>query len=359
VSNRSRDRIEKYLYRQLTVLDNGEQLPSMRTIIQECQTSQSTVQAVLRQYEKKRLIISKNRRGYFKSENDTAEEFLGEVDLVYCTTAQSEDPLMKFHGEFSHLLCRYCGEKWRSVRMHYLETHADLDSMRQLASNNRCRACILVASPTSEMGAILEKNRVAYVNVFPHASQLDPNAVNIIIDNNQVIEKQLDHLVGLGHKRIAYLHNLRENEIARDMTMRIEAFYRLSLERGLPLNPEWIQLGGYNSDTCTASMRKILNTTPQPTAVICYDHHLPAVYRVLDEYKMFPGREFSVMSTDNLPITQVMSPQATSLDISRTQAAQQAIDALEKTLAGEAVGHIINIASDIVARNSTGPALNQ
>ena len=359
MSSRSRDRIEKYLFRQLTVLGNGDQLPSMRTIIQECQSSQSTVQAVLRQYEKKRLIISKNRRGYFKSENKTAQEFLGEVDLIYCTTAQSEDPLMKFHGEFSHLLCRYCGEKWRSVRMHYLETHADLESLRQLASNNRCRACILVASPTNEMGTILERNHVPYVNVFPHASQLDPRAVNIIIDNNQVIEKQLDHLVKLGHKRIAYLHNLRKNEVARDMTMRIEAFYRLSLEHGLPLNPEWIQLGGYDSNTCIESMRKILKTTPQPTAVICYDHHLPTVYRVLNDFNMYPGREFSVMSTDNLPITQVMSPQATSLDISRTQAAKLAIDALEKTLSGETVGHIINIESNIIARQSTGLAPNE
>ncbi|MBN2643510.1 MAG: substrate-binding domain-containing protein [Victivallales bacterium] len=354
--NRNRDRIDKYINRQLMVLERGKKLPSVRTIMQECQSSQSTVQAVLRQYEEKQLIISSNRRGYFKAERTCTPDHIEEIDLIYCTTAQNEDPLMKFHGEFSHLLGRFCGEKWRSVRMHFFESHADLNSLRQLACNTRCRACIVVATPNNEVGKILEECHVAYVNVFPEMAQPDPYSVNIVIDNEQAIDKSLGHLMNLGHRRIAYLHNLRENEFIRDLSMRKEIFYRRSLEHALPLNPEWVQFGGYDSDTCIDAMVKILSTNPRPTSVICSDHHLPAIYRLLNDYKMIPGHDFSVMSTDNLPIARIMSPQATSLDISRSLAARLAIDALEKTLAGVQVEHMMSIDSEVIIRQSTGLA---
>jgi len=360
MSYNGRERIEKYLYRQLMLLEGGQKLPPVRTIMQECGVSQAPVQGVLKQYEADGIIKSSARKGYYKAEEaTTAAAAFEELDLIYCTTAKNEDPLMKFHGELSHLLGSMCGESWRSVRIHYLEGDADSERIEQLARNSRCRACIIVASPSSEIGKIMSRHHVAYVNLFPGSLRLDEEAPNVLIDNEEVIRTQLDFLMNLGHRRIAYLHNIREHEWIRDLCMRREAFVRQSLRNGLPLNPDWIQFGGYDSDTCRAAMKKILDGGERPTAVISQDHHLPGIYQELHEHGIVPGKEFSVLGTDNLSISRIVAPQASSLEISRPTAAAAAIEALEKTIRGEPCEKLIFVPLQIIARQSTQPMEEQ
>lgn len=353
MSYSGRERIEKYLYRQLMVLGEGQKLPPVRTIMQECGVSQAPVQGILKKYEADGIIKSSARKGYYKAEEKKAGVTFEELDLIYCTTAKNEDPLMKFHGNFSHLLGSMCGESWRSVRIHYLEGDAGTERIEQLARNSRCRACIIIASPNCEISKVLQNHHVAYVNLFPGSLRLDEDAVNILIDNDEVIRTQLDFLIRLGHRRIAYLHNIRENEWIRDLCMRREAFLRQSLIYGLPLQPEWIQFGGYDSDTCRAAMKRILAAKERPTAVIAHDHHLPAIYQELNEHGITPGKEFSILGTDNLSIAQIVTPQASSLEISQQKAAAAAVDALEKTIRGEYCDKQIFIPLQIIERQST------
>lgn len=358
MSFNGRERIEKYLNRQLMLLEEGQKLPPIRTIMLECGASQAPIQSVLKRFEANGIIRSSARQGYFKAQEVAASRSFEELDLVYCTTVKDEDPMMKFHGDFSHLLGKICGESWRSVRFHFLEGATDLERIEQLARNSRCRACILVAPGNLEIGRILRANHVAYVNLFPASLQLDEEAANIMIDNEEAVHQQLDFLVRLGHRRIAYLHTIREDEWIRDLRMRREAFLRQSLTYGLPLNPDWVQFGGYDSEICCRAMRKILSGKIRPTAVIAHDHHIPAIYQVLNEFGMVPGRDFSVLGTDNLSITRVLVPQASSLDISRGEAARMALDALEKTLKGETVNRKMFVPLRIAARASTCPIAN-
>lgn len=353
MSFNGRERIEKYLYRQLMLLEEGEKLPPIRTIMQECGASQAPIQGILKRYEADGIIKSSARKGYFKAEEQIRSGSFEELDLVYCTTAKDEDPMTKFHGDFSHLLGKICGESWRSVRIHYLEGSADLDRVEQLARNSRCRACILVAASNHEIGRILKRHHVAYVNLFPGSLQLDEDAANILIDNDEVIRLQLEFLMRLGHRKIAYLHNIREDEWIRDLRMRREAFLRMSVACGLPLHSDWIQFGGYDSDTCRMAMQKVLGGKQRPTAVIAHDHHIPAIYQMLNEYGIVPGRDFSVLGTDNLSIARIVVPQASSLEISRVKAAEAAVDALEKTLKGVNIERKIFVPLQIVARQST------
>ncbi len=355
VAERPRDRVDKYIYRQLMLLKAGGKLPSIRAIMRECGASQLIVQSVLRDYENRDMIRSSDRRGMFKvGSSPDDNKIFEELDLIYCTPAKDQDPMTKFHGELSFLLGRMCGENWRSIRTHFLEAHGDLQDFKQLARNSTCRACIIVGSADHTIGKIMNSYNVAYVNLLPESAQLDPNGVNIIIDNEKVISQQLDHLTELGHRKIGYIHCLRDNETIRDLLLRREAFFRQVVERGLEIKSNWIQFGGYDSETCFEAMTNIMSSDDKPTAVIAYDHQIPAIYHYLAKNHMEPGLDFSVLGTDNLPISTLMSPNVSSLDISRKEAAGKAIKALEKIISGKNVNNVIYLKTKVIPRQSTG-----
>jgi len=350
---RSREKAEKYIHQHLGALNPDGRLPSLRRIITECEVSQLIAQDVLREFEKKDLIYSVNRKGYFKRAADESMQDFGELDLIYCPSTHDREPMLDFHGSFSHFIGMFCGRKWRSVRMHFLEDHLDIDNLNKIAESSKCRACILVSSPTLKIGEILRQNYVSYVNLFPNSDQLDKEACNIVIDNDKVVSLQVNHLVELGHRKIAYLHLLRPGETIRDLLARREAFFKYALGKGLQTNPDWVLFGGYDSATTMRVMSTLLQKKELPTAVICSDMHLPAVYKALEMRGIVPGTDFSVIGENNLGISSVLWPPASTIDMSVEKASLQSLTALELALADRSYKETIFIEPELIKREST------
>lgn len=352
---RKKEYVDKYIYRQLVMLSDGEKLPSVRKMMKDCNTSQLTIQTVLKKYEKQKIIKSSDRRGFFKVKTEIKSSYFDELDLVYCEQIKDKDPLANFHVEFSHLLGKFCGENWRSVRMHFLEGDVNSENLARIAESSKCRACLVVSSPNDKIGKILDEHHITYVNLFPESLNIDLNSVNIIIDNKDVIQRQMNHLLELGHKKIAYMHSHNNYETVRDLFLRKEIFMEMALEKGLPIQPHWIQFGGYDSSSAKKAMCKVFAGKDKPSAVIASDYHIPGIYNFLNEFGLEPSRNFSVVGTDNLIISRIISPPATTLDISRAHAAELALSTLIKLLEGKACDKTLYIKSNLIIRESTGP----
>jgi DNA-binding LacI/PurR family transcriptional regulator len=351
---KSKDRVDKYIYQNLLAMKDGERLPGVRAIMRDCGVSQLTVQSILKKYEDLKLVQASDRRGFFKV-GDIKDRFnYEELDLVYCPHAKQEDPMMQFHGSLSHNIGKYCGKHWRSVRMHFMENKVDLADFKRIAGSSKCRACILVSPSSPRIGEIFRKNHVAYVNLFSNAPELDQYAPNLVIDNDHLVNSQLQHLISLGHKKIGYMHLKRPNEAIRDLQMRLKLFMELTEKYGIVVEPEWIQFGGYDSDTATKAMNRILGCHERPTALICNDHHLPGVYNSLYSRNLTPGKDFSVVGTDNMSISQILSPQATTIDTSAEWAARKALTMLERSMKDLDYNETINIECELIVRESTG-----
>ncbi len=351
---RSREKAEKYLYQHLGTLKEGGRLPSLRKIINECKVSQLVAQDVLKEFEKKELIYSVNRRGYFKCDCVEPDKVLDELDLIYCPGTHDREPMFDFHGSFSHFIGMMCGKRWLSVRMHFLENHLNDDNLNRIAESSKCRACIVISSPSQKVGEILRKNFVSYVNLFPNSDKLDEHSTNIVIDNDEVVELQVEHLLSLGHRKIAYLHLLRAEETIRDLQMRRECFFKCALEKDqLQTRPDWIQFGGYDSEDTMQVMDQILSGKEKPTAIICSDLQLPAVYRSLESRGIIPGKNISVIGENNLGISRVLYPSASTIDMAAEDAAHQAINAIERVLADSSYRETIHIKPKLVIREST------
>lgn len=84
-------------------------------------------------------------------------------------------------------------------------------------------------------------------------------------DNAMGIRQLLDHLCGLGHRRIAYIAGPSQSSTARERRFYFEAGMA---ERGHPVPPEHIVEGPYHGESGRRAAAEFLRCEPRPTAII-------------------------------------------------------------------------------------------
>ena len=145
-----------------------------------------------------------------------------------------------------------------------------------------------------------------------------------------------EHLLALGHRRIAFLAGRPDLESAR----RREAGYREALEAaGVPFDPDLVRIGGFKEETAEAPARELLTRSPRPTAVFAAND-LSAVQtmRTAAELGLRVPADVSVAGFDNIPDSALTVPPLTTVD--------QSIQAL-----GDAAVHTLLALIDDPGRN--------
>lgn len=91
---------------------------------------------------------------------------------------------------------------------------------------------------------------------------------SVTIDNRAGATAAVEHLVGLGHRRIAYVGDTDEHPLGFAVPELRRDAYRLALGRhGLEVRPDWEVPGGFTIDGGVEAGRRLLAATPRPTAV--------------------------------------------------------------------------------------------
>lgn len=132
------------------------------------------------------------------------------------------------------------------------------------------------------------------------------------IDDAECMDLIMDHLVGLGHKRIGVIGG------SMDILSTFGKFqrYRELLDRyGIPYLPELVgKDGGYDADTGYREMKAMLHRGADPTAVIAVnDFTAVGVMKCIQEASLRIPDDISVVSYDDTYITDLMTPPLTSI----------------------------------------------
>jgi LacI family transcriptional regulator len=119
------------------------------------------------------------------------------------------------------------------------------------------------------------------------------------------------HLIELGHTRIAYIAGPRAHLDAVDRT---EGFFQAHRDAELPFNPGLMVEGDYHEAGGDAAMVRLIDSGIPFTAVFCANDQTlwgarMALYRL---GRAVPG-EFSLVGFDDLPQSQYMTPQVTTV----------------------------------------------
>jgi len=135
-----------------------------------------------------------------------------------------------------------------------------------------------------------------------------------------------EHLIALGHRRIAFLAGRPDLESAR----RREAGYRAALQAaGIAFDPDLVRVGGFTEETAEAPARELLTIADRPTAVFAAND-LSAIQtmRTASELDIKMPDDLSVGGFDNIPESALTEPPLTTVDQSIQALGYQAVRTL-------------------------------
>ncbi len=175
---------------------------------------------------------------------------------------------------------------------------------------------ILVVLPSDKAIEHLERSNLPFVLIHNQGGLLSP-APSVRITSWEGGFVATNHLISLGHRRIAYIGKTAP---ARDAIERI-AGYRAALDAAhLPIDPQLQCDGSFTEADGYTATRTLLELAEPPTAIFAgNDRQAAGVYRALHEVGMTVPDQMSVIGFDNLPFTEILSPPLTTIHAPRLE----------------------------------------
>lgn len=196
----------------------------------------------------------------------------------------------------------------------------------------------------------------ASVPVVLMSRRLDATPVPSVTTDDEVgVAQALDHLIGLGHRRIAFLGVPLWTSAGYE---RYTAFQSIAAQRGLSLPPEYlVAREGYQEADGEAALAQLLAGPRPPTAVLAGNDMMAlGCYTAIARAGLRCPEDISVVGYNDMRLTDCVDPPLTTVrvpyfDIGR-EAAILLIQALTEAPAG---GRSVRLAPRLVVRASTAP----
>jgi LacI family transcriptional regulator len=188
------------------------------------------------------------------------------------------------------------------------------------------------------------------VAVDPHTGPVDLPTIDS--DNLRGARLATEHLIGLGHRRIAMLTGRPDLQSAH---LR-EQGYRQALEAaGAAIDERLIQDGAYDPEVSAESARRLLTEADRPTGIFAAnDVSAIATVEVAAELGLRVPEDVSVVGFDNIPESVLCTPPLTTIRQPIREMGQHAIDLLIRLIGGSQVDRThVTLDTSLVVRHST------
>ncbi|HTT22224.1 MAG TPA: LacI family DNA-binding transcriptional regulator [Candidatus Sulfotelmatobacter sp.] len=191
---------------------------------------------------------------------------------------------------------------------------------------------------------------LVFVDVGPDT----PHVINIRIDYQSGIRQAVQHLAALRHSRIAFITGPLELKSA---LARKEAFIQSMTEIGL--TPDLIVEGSHTLEGGMRALNNLIALRPRPSAVLC-SNDMTAIGVMREAYDLdvrIPA-DLSVIGFDDIRLAQFMTPPLTTVQMSQTELARLAFQALLNEMDESEADHAkeYKLVTNLILRRSTGLA---
>ena len=176
----------------------------------------------------------------------------------------------------------------------------------------------------------------------------------VFVENRAASRRAVEHLLDLGHERVAVLAGDLHNFAGRE---RLEGYRQALAGRGVPINPDYVIDAHWQYDGGYSGMRALLELPEPPTAVYSCNYNMThGALAVLKEHRLKLPDDLSLVSFDDVPLF--------SLHEVGITAVSQPLDKIADTIAGILLQRLSNRMSyaphttttlpcDIILRGST------
>ena len=233
--------------------------------------------------------------------------------------------------------------------------HRQAGSTRQWLSNLRARAsdgAVLVTTALDPLlHAELRSLRVPAVVIDP-AGVPDLDVPTIASSNWAGGVSATEHLVALGHRRIAHVTGRSELWCSR---ARLDG-YRAELQAsGLAADPDLVVQGDFDFESGFRAGRQLLDLEDPPTAIFAgSDQMALGVSEALRRARLSVPEDVSLVGFDDLPLVQWSSPPLTTVRQPLVAMGRLAVHTVQRMVQGDRLESTrVELATTLVVRDST------
>jgi len=187
---------------------------------------------------------------------------------------------------------------------------------------------------------------------------VDPNNVTpdcpiVIATNRSGALSAMEHLIGLGHRRIGFISGRPELQSA---VRRLLGYEDGLQQAGIPLDPDLIQTGDYSRQTGFACAQRLLSLSDPPTAIFAAnDQSAIGAIQAAQQAGLRVPDDLSVVGFDNIPEAAYTHPGLTTIDQFIDQMGYVATEMLISLIKGNSLeGNLYKMPTRLVVRDSCG-----
>lgn len=178
----------------------------------------------------------------------------------------------------------------------------------------------------------------------------------IDVDNIGGARLATEHLIGLGHRRIALITNA---STAYSASLDRLIGFRQALETsGIPYDLSLVRYGQFTPQSGEAAMNELLDMIPRPTAVfVASDVVALGALRAVHKKKLSVPHDIAFVGFDDIPLAESVSPPLTTVRIPAAGLGWTAVDLLTRIIAQEEIRNPkVVLETELVVRASCGAA---
>ncbi|MFC0611406.1 LacI family DNA-binding transcriptional regulator [Scopulibacillus daqui] len=175
----------------------------------------------------------------------------------------------------------------------------------------------------------------------------------VSIDNISSARKATEHLIHLGHTKIAHITGPMNVVLSRD---RLKGYQQAMLSHDITINPAYIQESEVSFESSYDQMMKLLALETPPTAVFVFNDEMAigAIKAVKDSGLNVP-KDVAVVGFDNLKMSSIYEPNITTIHQPKYEIGSKAMELLLKLINGETLQKKRFVLNDkLVVRESSG-----
>ncbi|SDQ64841.1 transcriptional regulator, LacI family [Quadrisphaera sp. DSM 44207] len=191
---------------------------------------------------------------------------------------------------------------------------------------------------------------VPVIAVDPHAGPADTPTVDA--DNLTGALRATEHLLRLGHRRIAFLGGRPDLESAR---LREEGYRTALRAAGVEVDPALVRVAEYRRELAAGPARELLTLPERPTAIFAAnDLSAIGTMEVAVELGLSVPQDLSVVGFDDVPESALTTPPLTTVRQPLQEMGAEAVRLLVGLLDGRGDGGThVRLPTELVVRGST------
>jgi LacI family transcriptional regulator len=272
----------------------------------------------------------------------------GRNHTVAMVVPDLENPL--FQGILKGLSVAAAGDGYRVLVADTVE-RIDEEEPTAIEARERCDAIVLCAPrlPADRLARLVERlDPVVVVN----RSLLSAETPVVGVDYARGIRDLIDHLRGLGHRRLLFLAGPERSASNRERLR--------GVEEALAADPELsivVAACGSRLDDGSAAAERVAEASRDGVTAVLAFNDLVALGLLTRLRRLgvdVPG-ELSVTGFDDVPMAAYAAPALTSMSVPRAELGAQVWARLRALIAGERAEHAVVFRPRLEARESTGP----